>query len=67
MAKSIYETLKFTTKASLSVKIAIVGDGAVGKTSIRRAYIGDNFRSEYLLTIGQILPLKLSKLAEIIN
>ena len=36
----------------LFIKLALIGDGAVGKTSLRRAYLGQNFKSEYLMTIG---------------
>ncbi|MFW9852565.1 MAG: GTP-binding protein [Candidatus Thorarchaeota archaeon] len=33
-------------------KIALAGDGAVGKTSIREQYMGKGFSSDYLKTIG---------------
>ena len=33
-------------------KIALAGDGAVGKTSIRERYMGKGFSSSYLKTIG---------------
>ncbi len=33
-------------------KIVLIGDGAVGKTSIRKKYMGQGFRSEYLNTVG---------------
>jgi small GTP-binding protein len=33
-------------------KIALIGDGGVGKTSIRERYIGQGFKAEYLLTVG---------------
>jgi len=33
-------------------KIALIGDGGVGKTSIREHYIGKGFKAEYLLTVG---------------
>jgi len=33
-------------------KIILLGDGAVGKTSLRKAYLGDNFRNGYNMTIG---------------
>lgn len=33
-------------------KIALIGDGGVGKTSIRERYMGNAFRAEYLLTVG---------------
>ncbi|MFW9996873.1 MAG: GTP-binding protein [Candidatus Odinarchaeota archaeon] len=34
------------------IKIALIGDGAVGKTALRRKFIGEDFQSSYLLTIG---------------
>ncbi|MFW9904770.1 MAG: Rab family GTPase [Candidatus Thorarchaeota archaeon] len=33
-------------------KIVLVGDGAVGKTSLRRRYLGESFSGNYQLTIG---------------
>jgi small GTP-binding protein len=33
-------------------KIVLIGDGAVGKTSIRRRYMGEGFRSDFLATMG---------------
>ncbi|MFX0206511.1 MAG: Rab family GTPase [Candidatus Hodarchaeota archaeon] len=33
-------------------KIALIGDGGVGKTSIREHYLGSKFKAEYLLTVG---------------
>lgn len=33
-------------------KVILLGDGAVGKTSIRQRYLGKGFSSEYLMTIG---------------
>ena len=33
-------------------KIVLIGDGAVGKTSIRKRYMGQGFKSEYLNTVG---------------
>ncbi len=33
-------------------KIALIGDGGVGKTSIRERYLGKEFNAQYLLTIG---------------
>ena len=42
----------------LYFKIALLGDGAVGKTALRRAYLGEGFKSEYLMTIGADFALK---------
>jgi small GTP-binding protein len=33
-------------------KIVLIGDGGVGKTSIRERYLGGGFKTEYLLTVG---------------
>ncbi|MFX1284848.1 MAG: Rab family GTPase [Promethearchaeota archaeon] len=33
-------------------KIALIGDGGVGKTSIRERYLGNGFKTQYLLTVG---------------
>ncbi len=33
-------------------KIVLIGDGAVGKTSIRKRYLGENFSGNYQMTIG---------------
>lgn len=42
-----------------NVKIALIGDGGVGKTSIRRRYLGQGFPSTYLETIGADFSWKL--------
>ena len=33
-------------------KLALLGDGAVGKTNLRRRYLGQNFMTDHLMTIG---------------
>ena len=33
-------------------KIVLIGDGAVGKTSIRRRYMGEGFKADFLATMG---------------
>ncbi|MCK5141288.1 MAG: GTP-binding protein [Candidatus Heimdallarchaeota archaeon] len=40
------------------LKIILVGDGAVGKTSIRRQYLGEGFKNDYQMTIGADLATK---------
>ncbi len=34
------------------MKVILIGDGAVGKTSIRERYLGHGFSTQYLTTIG---------------
>ncbi|MFW9912503.1 MAG: Rab family GTPase [Candidatus Thorarchaeota archaeon] len=43
---------------SLIYKAVLIGDGAVGKTSIRRNYLGDDFIEGHLATIGVDLATK---------
>ena len=33
-------------------KIVLIGDGAVGKTSLRRNYLGEGFKTSHLATLG---------------
>ncbi|MCY3410450.1 MAG: GTP-binding protein [Candidatus Heimdallarchaeota archaeon] len=37
---------------TLACKITLLGDGRVGKTSLRRTYLGQNFSKTYSMTIG---------------
>jgi len=37
---------------SYFVKLVLMGDGAVGKTSLRRNYLGLGFTTEHMMTIG---------------
>ncbi|MHA2108682.1 MAG: Rab family GTPase [Candidatus Hodarchaeales archaeon] len=41
-----------------TLKIILIGDGAVGKTSIRRQYLGEGFKNDYQMTIGADLASK---------
>ena len=43
---------------TIAIKIALLGDGAVGKTSLRKSYLGEGFSSEYLLTLGADFAMK---------
>ncbi len=43
-----------------TLKVILIGDGAVGKTSIRRRYLGEGFRDDYQMTIGADLAAKKS-------
>lgn len=33
-------------------KVVLIGDGAVGKTTLRKRYLGENFTGEYIQTLG---------------
>ena len=37
---------------NLMLKIALLGDAAVGKTSLRRRFMGESFSTQHLMTIG---------------
>ncbi|MCH8908611.1 MAG: hypothetical protein IH840_16110, partial [Candidatus Heimdallarchaeota archaeon] len=36
----------------LLVKVVVIGNPGVGKTSLRRSFIGESFEANYLQTIG---------------
>jgi small GTP-binding protein len=57
MAKSYKEPIK------LKIKLCLLGDGAVGKTSLMERYVTNTYRKEYLPTIG----VRTSKKRIIIN
>ncbi|MFX1513985.1 MAG: Rab family GTPase [Promethearchaeota archaeon] len=42
----------------LLMKICLLGDGAVGKTSLRERYLGKGFKSGYTMTIGADFAVK---------
>ena len=42
----------------LTWKIVLIGEGAVGKTTLRRRFFGENFTGEYLQTIGADFAIK---------
>lgn len=44
-------------------KVLICGDGGVGKTSIRRSYLGRSFKKEYISTMGADFALAEIKLS----
>ncbi|TFG14042.1 GTP-binding protein [Candidatus Thorarchaeota archaeon] len=39
-------------------KIVLMGDGSVGKTSLRRTYMGEGFKAQYMITIGADFAVK---------
>ncbi len=45
-------------KIDKTYKITLIGDGAVGKTSIRRSYLGETFEGNYSLTLGSDFATK---------
>ncbi len=47
------------------LKCTLGGDGGVGKTSIRRQYLGEGFTGQYLQTLGADFALKETKIDNI--
>lgn len=45
-------------------KIVLAGDGAVGKTSLRKRYLGEGFNTDYLSTMGADFALHDTKVGE---
>ncbi|MFW9907751.1 MAG: Rab family GTPase [Candidatus Thorarchaeota archaeon] len=39
-------------------KVVLMGDGSVGKTSLRRTYMGEGFKAQYMITIGADFAVK---------
>jgi small GTP-binding protein len=44
-------------------KVVLMGDGSVGKTSLRRTYMGEGFKAQYMITIGADFAVKKMSLA----
>ncbi len=44
------------------VKVVLLGDAAVGKTSLRRRWMGERFEDHYLMTIGADFSVKSMKI-----
>ena len=40
------------------MKVCLLGDGAVGKTALRKRYLGKQFSSGYVMTIGADFAVK---------
>ncbi|MHA1993624.1 MAG: Rab family GTPase [Candidatus Hodarchaeales archaeon] len=53
------------TMPTLLFKIILLGDGAVGKTSIRRRYMGEGFKADFLATMGADFAFLKTKIDEI--
>ncbi len=47
------------------LKVVLAGDQAVGKTSIRKRYLGESFEGKYMLTIGTEFSLKKIKVNDV--
>lgn len=46
------------SKSEIIFKLVLLGEPAVGKTSIRKSYLGEGFTGNYSMTIGSDLALK---------
>ena len=47
-----------TDRVNYNVKIVLLGDGGVGKTAIRRRFMGQGFKSTYMETVGSDFSAK---------
>lgn len=56
--QAVESTIATFIRERFTIKIILIGDGAVGKTSIRRRYLGEGFKSDYQMTIGADLVVK---------
>jgi small GTP-binding protein len=45
------------------MKVCLLGDGAVGKTALRERYLGKQFSSGYVMTIGADFAVKKTEIA----
>ncbi len=52
------KTYKPQFKDKTSFKILLLGEPSVGKTSLRRSYMGEGFKSNYSMTIGADFAIK---------
>ncbi len=52
-------------KIDKTYKITLIGDGAVGKTSIRRSYLGETFKGNYNLTLGSDFATKIMQVGDL--
>ena len=47
---------------NITIKAVLIGDGGVGKTSLRERYLGRGFSANYMMTIGADFALKQVKI-----
>lgn len=45
-------------KDKTPIKILLLGEGAVGKTSLRKRYMGEGFKQNYMMTLGAEFSIK---------
>lgn len=53
-----------TMNMGYTIKLVLVGDYRVGKTSLRRSYLGEHFRNNYLPTVGADFSFTEEKIGE---
>ena len=53
-----FKNIWWSKKLTFLAKIILAGDGAVGKTALRRTFMGVNFTGQYLMTIGADFSVK---------
>ena len=50
----------------IQIKLLLLGDGKVGKTSLRRRFLGEGFQEEYLETLGADFSIKNVRFGEFV-
>jgi len=64
-----YHIIRLTSLMKMKIdktyKITLIGDGAVGKTSIRRSYLGETFKGNYNLTLGSDFATKTMQVGDL--
>ena len=43
-------------------KVVLIGDGGVGKSTLRRRFMGETFKAQYIMTIGADFSAKVIEL-----
>lgn len=57
--------MQVATKVENLFKIVLIGDARVGKTSLRKRYMGEGFRGTYSATLGADFSVKITKNSKI--